>query len=182
MTPDPLLPVGRDIPIPNAGSGTMVLPTEVAGRCANSPGRGRPTEEVIVAERTCSIAGCEASAYGRGTAHGWCSKHYKRWRRHGNPVAGRIPDGETARYFLAHVGIQTDECLIWPYAVSSGYGCATIDGRSERVHVLACEWAHGPRPEGMDAAHSCDVRRCFNPAHLRWATRTENILDRWRSA
>ena len=37
-------------------------------------------------------------------------------------------------------------------------------------------------PEGMDAAHDpvlCSDRRCINPHHLRWATRSENLEDRW---
>lgn len=34
----------------------------------------------------CSIEGCNQGVYGRG----WCQRHWKRWRAHGNPVAGRI--------------------------------------------------------------------------------------------
>lgn len=44
--------------------------------------------------RVCSIDGCEKKHYGRG----WCSAHYQRWMRHGDPLAGtpsrgvRVPD------------------------------------------------------------------------------------------
>lgn len=31
--------------------------------------------------RRCSVEGCEKSHYGKG----WCSAHYTRWRRHGDP-------------------------------------------------------------------------------------------------
>ena len=44
------------------------------------------------ATRTCSIDGCERCAEKRG----WCNAHYKRWRRHGDPMAGRrAPTGGT---------------------------------------------------------------------------------------
>ena len=33
---------------------------------------------------SCAIAGCERSAVKRG----WCIPHYKRWQRHGDPLAG----------------------------------------------------------------------------------------------
>ena len=29
----------------------------------------------------CVIDGCDKPVFG----HGWCSKHYTRWRRHGDP-------------------------------------------------------------------------------------------------
>ena len=32
--------------------------------------------------KECSIDGCQTRAYARG----WCSKHYTRWRNHGDPM------------------------------------------------------------------------------------------------
>lgn len=37
-----------------------------------------------MAERTCSIEGCDRSHYGRG----WCRRHYDRWIKHGDPTGG----------------------------------------------------------------------------------------------
>lgn len=34
---------------------------------------------------TCVIPGCPAPRLARG----WCDAHYRRWRRHGNPLGGR---------------------------------------------------------------------------------------------
>lgn len=58
--------------------------TEMAGRCANSPGRGHHLQGGDdMGERTCSIDGCDRTAHGRG----WCRPHYMRWYRHGDPLA-----------------------------------------------------------------------------------------------
>lgn len=35
-------------------------------------------------QRTCSVDGCEREAEKRG----WCSRHYQRWRNHGDPLGG----------------------------------------------------------------------------------------------
>jgi hypothetical protein len=41
-----------------------------------------------------------------------------------------------------------------------------------------CRVAHGEPTDGADAAHSCGNRGCVNPRHLRWASRSENQMDR----
>jgi hypothetical protein len=42
-----------------------------------------------------------------------------------------------------------------------------------------CMLAHGLPPEDRpDAAHSCGVTSCVNPNHLRWASVSENLMDR----
>lgn len=87
--------------------------------------------------------------------------------------------GQGPRAIAAALASNTDECIEWPYYVrKDGYGRATVDKRSRCVHVIACEAVHGPRPPKMEAAHSCNNKRCFNPRHLRWATHTENAQDR----
>ena len=45
---------------------------------------------------------------------------------------------------------------------------------SDRV---AYELAVGPIPDGRDLMHSCDVRHCVRPEHLRPATAQENAQD-----
>ncbi|WP_320537698.1 HNH endonuclease [Pseudarthrobacter sp. IC2-21] len=49
---------------------------------------------------------------------------------------------------------------------------------TRQVHWLVCEAFHGPRPDGMLAAHNDG--NSFNnlPENLRWATPTENQADR----
>jgi len=74
---------------------------------------------------------------------------------------------------------KSDDCIEWPHTVNSrGYGQIGVDGKSTSVHVIACEHHHGPRPEGMQVAHACGNRRCVNRVHIRWATPSENELDK----
>ena len=129
--------------------------------------------------RICSIEGCGKPH----DARGWCCAHHRRWRRHGDPLAGGTPRGEPERYFREIVLPFVEvECLIWPYArSSSGYGHVRQNGRMQLVHRLACEAIHGspPTPE-HEAAHSCGKghKGCCNPRHVRWATHAENHEDR----
>jgi HNH endonuclease len=78
---------------------------------------------------------------------------------------------------------RTDDCLVWPYASLNGYGKVwhPAQRRVVSVHVVACEFVNGSRPEDMEAAHGpCHNRLCFNPRHLSWKTRRDNKLDRHR--
>jgi len=73
---------------------------------------------------------------------------------------------------------DTDDCIRWERSLAgNGYGMVRA-GRMRGAHVVVCEWAHGPRPDGREVAHSCGVRCCVNPQHLRWATHVENVADR----
>lgn len=94
-------------------------------------------------------------------------------------------NGVARAYFQAHITDQTDECFPWPFNKSGdpGYGRLHVPGVGQRrVHVLACEYAHGPRPPKLQAIHGpCTLwPECWNPRHLRWGTRRQNQLDRHR--
>lgn len=129
---------------------------------------------------SCSISGCPNPRFG----HGWCNKHYKRARRYnGDPLGGGIfrpANGEPETYFWAHVDDVTDDCILWPYAASGGYGHFFSGGRNQPVHILACERHRGPRPIGMWALHTpviCHQKLCFNWRHLSWGTVQRNHDD-----
>lgn len=94
-------------------------------------------------DRTCSIEGCGLS--GKLT-RGWCPSHYSRWRRHGDPLAGRGPNA---------VGriCRVDECS--DHARARGW-C--------RSHYQRWK-AHGSPELGTDA-------RRFSPED-RWAAWTD---------
>lgn len=128
--------------------------------------------------RICSITDCDKTAISRT----WCRNHYRRWKKHGDPLGGRTCRGEVAAY-LANVVLpfSGDDCLLWPYSrTAKGYAQVRHEGRIDRVHVLVCERVRGPRPfNGADAAHSCGNGHlgCVNPHHLSWKTHAENMAD-----
>lgn len=52
---------------------------------STAPG-ARDQNKTALTQRVCAVAGCS----GPVEARGFCHKHYRRWQRHGDPLAGRI--------------------------------------------------------------------------------------------
>lgn len=48
------------------------------------------------------------------------------------------------------------------------------------VHVAVCEAFHGPRPDGLEAAHLNGIKTDNRPENLAWKTRAENHADKVR--
>ena len=134
--------------------------------------------------KPCSVDDCNRNAHWRagGAARGYCSKHYQMWRIHGDPAGIGTPHHAVSEFLLnVAVPYDGDECLIWPYARSRGYGHIQYEGRHRKAHALVCELVHGPAPTPKhEAAHSCGKGHegCVNPKHLRWATTLENARDK----
>lgn len=126
--------------------------------------------------RLCSVAGC-----GRGhRARGFCSSHWKRWRRYGDPLKGDIIHGDARRFIDAAVDYKSDGCLLWPYGVNrQGYGQVAYNGNTYRAHNLVCRLVYGdPSSPRHQAAHACGNRLCIAPSHLRWKTPKGNNADK----
>lgn len=78
---------------------------------------------------------------------------------------------------------RTDECWIWTGSrQANGYGYTSwwINGRwgHARTHRLFYEEYVGPIPAGMEVDHTCKVRACCKPDHLRIVTHAENLGTR----
>lgn len=132
-------------------------------------------------KRHCSVPECGGPNYG----HGLCHKHYRRWKRHGDPLAGGTYNGDPEA-FLSSVALQYrgEECLIWPFAKTGG-GYANIyrDGANQVVSRIVCEAKNGPAPSPEHhAAHTCHCGHigCVTWGHLEWQTPAENLADRPR--
>jgi hypothetical protein len=110
--------------------------------------------------------------------------HYRRFRRHGDPLkVTRQLKGSVLPWLRERFDADdTDECLYLPGRVRQRRSTTIkVDGRKPlSAYALVCEWANGPRPDGMECAHSCGNGHlgCVNRRHLRWDTPIGNAADK----
>jgi hypothetical protein len=92
--------------------------------------------------------------------------------KHGLPMA----------WLKEHLSYEADDCVAWPFTkTTQGYARVWHNGKMYPAYRLMCELANGaPATQFLDAAHSCGNGHlgCMNPKHLRWATKSENQMDR----
>jgi hypothetical protein len=122
----------------------------------------------------CEVAGCGKQSKGR-----FCSVHYHRYVRHGDPLGGSTTfKGDAQSFIEKAVRWNSDNCLIWPfYRSPNGYAQATINGRPRSVHKYVCERVNGKPKRGMEAAHTCENGSggCVGGSHLEWQTHAQNM-------
>jgi hypothetical protein len=133
-------------------------------------------------ENACSVVGCDLPY----RCSGFCAPHYRRWMKNGDPdpetpVRVQRPPGWARREIERLLATRVaGECLLWTGLLNlKGYGGIFFGGKQTFVHRVICRRFHGyPPSEKYEVAHSCGVRDCINPDHLRWATSKENNADR----
>lgn len=132
-------------------------------------------------KRLCSIPNCNKPMLARG----WCSAHWTRWQRHGDPLSGGTSPGDP-EVFYRETALVYDgsDCLLWPFAQNGlGYAVLRQDGKNALVSRLICEAVNGPPPSlEHEAAHSCGKGHmgCVSRRHLSWKTHAENQVDKIR--
>lgn len=121
--------------------------------------------------KTCTVEGCDSKHYGRG----YCSRHYDRARRHGDPMKPlAFVAGDPRANFWAKVD-KSGKCWVWTGSKERrGYGYFNLHGKIKKAHRLSYEWANGPIPPGIQIDHICFNKACVNPAHLRPVTNKQN--------
>lgn len=129
--------------------------------------------------RLCSIPDCCKPARTKG----FCTGHYSRFAKHGDPLAGRTGRGVALNFLMTDVmNYEGYECLVWPFCRDKkGYGRINMGGSPQVVSRVVCEEEYGPAPEPlMEAAHSCGKGHlgCVTKRHLSWKTSKENNSDK----
>jgi hypothetical protein len=74
-------------------------------------------------------------------------------------------------------------CIICTYSVGSHGYAQAWDGRTVVLaHRVVWEHHNGPIPADLTVDHTCHVRRCVNPAHLRLLPNSANASDNGMAA
>jgi hypothetical protein len=69
-------------------------------------------------------------------------------------------------------------CWHWTGGMQkNGYGWLKVFGKNELAHRFSYSLYNGPLLLGQEIMHSCDVRHCVNPAHLKQGSHAENMAD-----
>lgn len=113
----------------------------------------------------------------------FCSNHYRRFLRYGEPTAGRVPDGQRLAEIHAAIATVTDDCIEWQGATSKGYGLISHQGKNVTASRVALQLFTGQDGRGLHACHGpCHNTLCINvrAGHVYWGTVADNKNDRRR--
>lgn len=133
-------------------------------------------------QKTCSEEGCKAKYY----AKGYCEKHWKRIRTHGNLDIQKFQQIPIEAKFEraidkngASVTPVGTPCWLWTEGVSPrGYGKVWWKGKTECSSRVAWMIYKGPIPDSMLVLHKCDTPSCVNPEHLFLGNHKINAADK----
>jgi len=120
-------------------------------------------------KKRCIVVNCEGVAIARR----WCNKHYRRWKKHGDPE--KLVQFPTPEEAFQHRTKRVGDCLFWTGSKgNNGYGRIKVNGKLQETHRFSWERTNGPIPEDMFIDHICHNPPCVNVEHLRLATFAQN--------
>lgn len=127
--------------------------------------------------RSCAVDGCIKPHH----SHGWCSMHYARWKKSGDPGTAeplKLVGAPVEDRFWFYVS-KRESCWLWTGGLNEyGYGKFNPDRRRPVLsHRFAWTITHGPIASGLNVLHRCDNPPCVNPAHLFLGTQGDNMHD-----
>jgi hypothetical protein len=144
-----------------------------------------------LSDATCSVIEHGERCGDPVNSHGWCTKHYRRWQRNGDPLTVKQIVGDDRARLMSHVRQGTpDECWPWTGAVGDrGYGVTKRTEGETLAHRAIYAVFVGPIPEGAtidhlchkhdecDGGDECPHRKCCNwLAHLKVAPGVANMM------
>jgi hypothetical protein len=128
----------------------------------------------------CTAEGCPDPQL----ACGYCNRHYKAWKKYGDPLGRRDMQAAARARFLAKTDRRgDDEC--WPWLgyvhIREGYGSFWLDGHMIGAHRAAYLLFVGPIPGDLTIDHvranGCTRKDCVNwVRHLEAVTEFENLM------
>lgn len=122
----------------------------------------------------CAISGCAKHQKSRG----WCSKHYARWAKHGDPEFTLRPTWHQPPEVRFFAKVDVGDCWHWTGGTKNGGGYGSFWG--DGGPVLAHRWLYEhlvrklTTEETLD--HLCRNRLCVNPDHIEPVPIRVNVL------
>jgi hypothetical protein len=126
---------------------------------------------------TCTIEDCGKYDNLR---RGWCAKHYKAFRVHGDPRAseGKRDYGTPEERAWRKIETVTPfGCWQWRTREldRNGYGVFSIGTKRMQAHRYIYQLLTDVDPGALDLDHLCRNRACVNPDHLEPVPHIENV-------